>query len=65
MKPRNIFAVLASKRKAGSHRKSNKALRRLDKIKDRGIIQRQNSRLLTDQSEFKSLCPDQFILKHT
>lgn len=31
MKPRNIFAVLASKRKAGSHRKSNKALRKLDK----------------------------------
>ena len=28
MKPRNIFAVLASKRKAGSHRKSNKALRK-------------------------------------
>lgn len=31
MKLRNIFAVLASKRKAGSHRKSNKALRRLAK----------------------------------
>ena len=31
MKPRNIFAVLASKRKAGSHRKSNKALRKLTK----------------------------------
>jgi hypothetical protein len=28
MKPRNPFAVLASKRKAGSHRKSNKALRK-------------------------------------
>ena len=28
MKARNIFAVLASKRKAGSHRKSNKALRK-------------------------------------
>ena len=36
MKPRNIFAVLASKRKAGSHRKSNKALRRQQKIRDRG-----------------------------
>ena len=35
MKPRNIFAVLACKRKAGSHRKSNKALRRLAKIRDR------------------------------
>lgn len=31
MKPRNIFAVLASKRKAGSHRKSNKALRKKEK----------------------------------
>ena len=28
MKTRNIFAVLAKKRKAGSHRKSNKALRK-------------------------------------
>ena len=28
MKARNIYAVLASKRKAGSHRKSNKALRK-------------------------------------
>jgi hypothetical protein len=36
MKPRNPFAVLASKRKAGSHRKSNKALRREQKIRDRG-----------------------------
>ena len=35
MKARNIFAVLASKRKAGSHRKSNKALRRLQKMRDR------------------------------
>ena len=33
MKPRNIFAFLASKRKAGSHRKSNKALRRLEKVR--------------------------------
>ena len=31
MKPRNIFAVLASKRKAGPHRKSNKALRKKEK----------------------------------
>ena len=36
MKQRNIFAVLASKRKAGSHRKSTKALRRLAKVRDRG-----------------------------
>jgi hypothetical protein len=33
MKPRNMFAFLASKRKAGSHRKSNKALRRLEKVR--------------------------------
>ena len=64
MKQRNIYAVLASKRKAGSHRKSNKALRRLEKMENRSIIQRQNSRLLTDQSGFKSLCSDQFILKY-
>ena len=31
MKARNIYAVLASKRKAGSHRKSNKALRKKEK----------------------------------
>ena len=36
MKARNIYAVLASKRKAGSHRKSTKALRRLNKMRDRG-----------------------------
>jgi hypothetical protein len=36
MKPRNIYAVLASKRKAGSHRKSNKALRRLEKVRNKG-----------------------------
>jgi len=35
MKPRNPFAVLASKRKAGSHRKSTKALRKLTKQRDR------------------------------
>ena len=35
MKLRNIYAVLASKRKAGSHRKSNKALRKLTKQRDR------------------------------
>ena len=34
MKARNIFAFLASKRKAGSHRKSNKALRKQAKQTD-------------------------------
>ena len=28
MKPRNPFAIVVKKRKAGSHRKSNKALRK-------------------------------------
>jgi hypothetical protein len=37
MKPRNIFAMLASKRKAGSHRKSNKAVRRDEKVKDKYV----------------------------
>jgi len=31
MKPRNPFAIVVKKRKAGSHRKSNKALRKLEK----------------------------------
>lgn len=31
MKPRNIYALLARKRRAGLHRKSNKALRKLMK----------------------------------
>ena len=35
VKSKNIFAVLANKRKAGSHRKSNKALRKAVKQGDR------------------------------
>ena len=31
MKPRNPFAIVVKKRKAGSHRKSNKALRKQEK----------------------------------
>ena len=31
MKPRNPFAILVKKRMAGSHRKSNKALRKKEK----------------------------------
>ena len=31
MKPRNPFAIVVKKRKAGSHRKSNKALRKKEK----------------------------------
>lgn len=36
VKQRNPFVALALKRKAGSHRKTNKAVRRLDKVRDRG-----------------------------
>ena len=36
VKQRNPFVVLALKRKAGSHRKSNKALRRQEKIRGCG-----------------------------
>ena len=49
MKPRNPFAVLANKRKAGSHRKSNKALRRKEKVRDCSLTG-QNIRLLTGKS---------------
>jgi hypothetical protein len=33
VKQRNPFVALAMKRKAGSHRKTNKAVRRLDKMR--------------------------------
>jgi len=46
MKPRNIFAVLANKRKAGSHRKSTKALRRLQKSRDREQITSANIKVM-------------------
>ena len=36
VKQRNPFVVLTLKRKAGSHRKTNKAVRRWDKVRDRG-----------------------------
>jgi hypothetical protein len=58
MKPRNPFAIVVKKRRAGSHRKSNKALRKQENQEHRSVIQRQNSRLLIDQSGFKSLCSD-------
>ena len=43
MKARNTYAVLASKRKAGSHRKSNKALRKLTKQRDRSSMAEQEA----------------------
>lgn len=36
--PRNYLIKLALFRKAGSHRKSNKALRRSNKVKDRSQV---------------------------
>ena len=53
MKARNIYAVLASKRKAGSHRKSNKALRRLEK--SRGNFDGE-VRTLTPREHSSTLC---------
>ncbi len=37
-KPRNPLVVPASQRKAGSHRKSGKALRRAERIADQQLI---------------------------
>ena len=37
VKQRNPFVALALKRKAGSHRKTNKAVRRLEKTRN-GIV---------------------------
>lgn len=50
--PRNPFVAVAIMKKAGSHRKSNKALRREQQI---GLAaQRQSIRLLTDRPQFDS-----------
>ena len=62
MKPRNPFAYVVKKRKAGSHRKSNKALRK--KIKQSRYDETgYHIRLLPELSEFKSQCLDQVYLK--
>ena len=59
---RNPFVVLAMKRKAGSHRKPNKAIRRAEKVNTHGdVAQRQSIRLLTDRQGFDSLHPHQSI----
>jgi hypothetical protein len=56
---RNPFVCLVLKKTgAGSHRKSNKAVRKQEK--QRGYnLSGESNRLLTDKSEFKSLCPYQ------
>ena len=61
---RNPYVKLALFRKAGSHRKSNKALRK--NIKQSGYDEiGYHSRLLIYLSEFESRCLDHVILKHT
>lgn len=55
MKPRNIFAVLASKRKAGSHRKSNKALRRKEKMNLRNRSETVSQRTFNPSIESSNL----------
>lgn len=60
---RNPFVALAMKRKAGSHRKPNKAVRRAEKVSLLGdVAQRQSIRLLTDRQGFNSLHPHQSIV---
>ena len=42
-KHRNPFAIVVMKRKAGSHRKSNKALRKKEKQRDRSSMVEQGA----------------------
>ena len=60
---RNPFVALAMNRKAGSHRKPFKAMRRAQKVTLIGdVAQRQSIRLLTDRQGFDSLHPHQSIV---
>lgn len=60
MKPRNPMGIYAHKRKAGVHRKTDKAVRRQEKIAlYRDVAQGQSTRLLTGGREFDPLHPDQ------
>jgi hypothetical protein len=56
-KPRNPFAIVVKKRRAGSHRKSTKALRKKEK-QTRHDETGYHIRLLPELSEFKSQCLD-------
>lgn len=59
---RNPFVVLAMKRKAGSHRKPNKAIRRAEKVNLYGdVAQGQSTRHLTGRQEIESLHSHQSI----
>ena len=61
---RNPFVALALKRKAGSHRKTAKAMRRAEKVSLQGdVARRSSSRLLTDWQGFDSLRPHQSIVE--
>ena len=62
MKPRNPFAIVVKKRKAGSHRKSNKALRKQTK-QSRHDETGYHIGLLPRLSEFESQCLDQVYIK--
>ena len=52
--PRNPFVAAALFKKAGTHRKPEKALRRQEKVLIGSAAQRQSIRLLTDRFEFDS-----------
>ena len=61
---RNPFVALALKRRAGAHRKPNKAVRRSEKVSlkiNGDVARRSSSRLLTDRQGFDSLHPHQNI----
>jgi hypothetical protein len=58
--PRNPLVVPALQRKAGAHQKTEKALRRKEKVAlNRCVAQGQSIRLLTDRREFDPLHIDQ------
>lgn len=61
---RNPFVALAAKRKAGVHRKSNKAVRAAQKVEARRGVNSagQSIRLLSEESpRFESGTPYQFL----
>jgi hypothetical protein len=62
--PRNPFVVPAINRKAGAHEKTEKAVRREDRVAlNRCVAQGQSIRLLTDRREFDPLHTDQLTLQ--
>lgn len=61
LKPRNPLVAMSFKPKAGIHRKSNKALRRLEKSQGGYSSIGQSIRLLTGRCEFDPRCPYQRV----